>query len=432
MKKSLPRFSLLVLATSFLVVRAADFGTVAALAEAIVLTPQEGTGREDLEISRWQQRARETAAKPEAFERLGWAFVAKGRRTLDAGYYKLAEKTARVMEARFGASAESRLLRGHGLHQLHRFAEAETVARGLVAERGSANDFALLSDAAMEQGKLAAAIEALQRMVNLHPGIEAYSRIAHVRWLKGDLPGAIEMMEAAMRAGNPHDAETQAWALSRLSSYQLQAGDARRALVVAEAAIKQAASYPPALLARGRALLALGNAEDAVGALRRAAELNPLPEYHWWLADGLRDAGQAGEAVKIENLLLDRGEAADPRTLALFLATRGQKAEAAVRIARAEISSRADVFSYDALAWALAASDDLDAAAAAMQRALAERTRDARLFLHAGEIARKRGRIEEAGRHFAAAWPMAGTLTPSERALLATRREAAAAFAGNR
>ncbi|HEX2854999.1 MAG TPA: tetratricopeptide repeat protein [Opitutaceae bacterium] len=431
MKKSLPRFSLALLATSFLVVRAAEVVTAAPLAEAIVLTPQGGTEREDLEISRWQERAREAGVKPEVFERLGWALVAKARRTLDAGYYKLAEKTADAMDARFGASAESRLLRGHVMHNLHRFAEAETVARGLVAERGSANDFALLSDAAMEQGKLAVAIEALQQMVNLHPGIEAYSRIAHVRWLKGDLPGAIEMMEAASRAGNPRGSETQAWTLSRISLYHLQAGDASRALVVAEAAVKQAASYPPALLARGRALLALGNKEDAVGALRRAAELNPLPEYHWWLADGLRAAGQADEAVKTETLLLDRGEAADPRTLALFLATRGQKADAAVRFARAEVAARADVFSYDALAWALAANDELDAADVAMHRALAERTQDARLFLHAGEIARRRGRAEEARKHFAAARPMAGTLTPSERALLATRGDAAA-FASNR
>lgn len=427
MKKSWPLFSLLIFATVFGAGRAQGESLQSArLAEAMVLAPQGGAEREDAEIFRWQERARGADVKADVFERLGWAFVAKARRTLDAGYYKLAEKTADAMDARFGVSVESRLLRGHVMHNLHRFADAETLARQLVAERGSANDLALLSDAAMEQGKLADAIEALQRLVNLHPGIEAYSRIAHVRWLKGDLPGGLEMMEAALRAGSPHDAETQAWTLSRLSFYQLQAGDAPRALIVAEAAIKQATNYPPALLARGRALLALGKNEDAVAVLRHAAELNPLPEYHWWLADGLRAAGETGEAAKIETLLVDRGEAGDPRTLALFLATRGRSRAAAVRLARDEMASRADVFSYDAFAWALAANGDLDAADAAMQRALAERTQDARLFLHAGEIARKRGRFGEAKKHFSAALPMAGTLTPSERALLATHSEAAA------
>ncbi len=43
------------------------------LAEAIVLTPQGGATVEDAEIARCQQRAGAAGAKPETFERLGWA-----------------------------------------------------------------------------------------------------------------------------------------------------------------------------------------------------------------------------------------------------------------------------------------------------------------------------------------------------------------------
>ena len=130
------------------------------MAEAMVLSAQSGSEREDLEIGRWQAQARTGVAKVENFEKLGWAYVAKARRTLNVGYYKLAEKTTDVMDARFGASPEARLLRGHVFHQLHRFAEAETLARALVAERGLAPDYALLCDALMEQGKLTTAVEA--------------------------------------------------------------------------------------------------------------------------------------------------------------------------------------------------------------------------------------------------------------------------------
>jgi DNA-binding NtrC family response regulator len=77
--------------------------------------------------------------------------VAKARRAQDAGFYKLAEKTSDAADARFGATPGSRLLRGHVLHNLHRFREAEAVARGLVAERGFAVDLSLLSDALVEQ-----------------------------------------------------------------------------------------------------------------------------------------------------------------------------------------------------------------------------------------------------------------------------------------
>ncbi len=384
----------------------------------MVLAPASGDEREDADIRQWQEHVRAAGAKAESYDRLAWAYVAKARRTLDAGYYKLAETTADVRDAKFGADAESRLLRGHVLHNLHRFHEAEVVARQLVDERGAPMDFALLSDALMEQGRLSDAIQACQQLVNLKPGVEAYSRIAHLRWLKGDLAGATAMMESAEGAASPRDLETRAWLLARLSGYYLQSGQTHRALLVAERALKAAASYPPALLARGRALLAWGKNSDAAAVLQRAAELNPLPEYQWWLADALRAFGDDAAAAKVELVIRTRGEAADPRTLALFLATRGEAATEAVRLSRAELETRADVITHDALAWALAMSGDLSSAQTELELARAEHTRDARLLWHAGEIALLRGDREAAAKAFAEAQPMAATLTPSERARL--------------
>src|SRR5688572_12049269 len=101
-----------------LVPRAIGFFCVLSVAAAatnidleIILAPHAGAAREDREIVRWQERAAASDAGAEVFERLAWAYIAKARHTLDAGYYKLAEKTVDVMDARFGASAESRLLR---------------------------------------------------------------------------------------------------------------------------------------------------------------------------------------------------------------------------------------------------------------------------------------------------------------------------------
>jgi len=386
------------------------------VAEVIVLTDQGGEQREDLEIKRWQERARRESDKADAYDRLGWAYVAKARRTLDVGYYKLAEKTADARDARFGASDESRLLRGHVLHNLHRFREAESLARELAQRRALPNDYALLSDVLMEQGKLAGAVDALQRMVNLKPGLESYSRIAHLRWLKGDLPGAVDAMEQAAKAGDPREAETYAWTLARLSGYYLQQGKTTRALLVADSATKTAPDYAPALLARGRALLVEERRRsEAVVDLRRAAELNPLPEYQWWLADALQLAREEGEARRIEAKLKSRGAVSDPRTYALFLATRGDSPATAVNLAREELANRPDVFTQDALAWALANVGDYSAASQAIRLALAENTKDARLLWHAGEIALGRGERDLAQSYFSQALPLAGTLTPSER-----------------
>ena len=269
-------------------------------------------------------------------------------------------------------------------------------------------------------------MEALQRLANLKPGVEADSRIAHVRWLKGDLKGAIAAMESAARATSPRAAENCAWTFARLSGFYLQAGRIDAAFNAAEAASKHVSAYPPALLARGRALLALGKSEEAIPMLKIAAELNPLPEYQWWLADALRVGGRADAAAKVEAGLKRRGETSDPRTLALFLATRREDAATALRLAREELASRGDVFTHDVLAWALAASGDSAAADIEMRLALAERTQDARLLWHAGEIALMRGAKAEADEFFRKAEPFAATLTPSERSRLTVRLGASA------
>jgi tetratricopeptide (TPR) repeat protein len=408
--------------------RASSPASAPSLDERIILVHSEGTQREDKEILLWQNRikAAQSANQLSAgnYERLGWAYISKARRTLDAGYYKLAEKTADVMDARFGPSDEALLLRGHVYHNLHRFQEAEQVARSLVARRGIAFDYALLSDALMEQGKLADSVAACGKMMALRPGVDAYSRAANLRWLTGDLPGAIQAMEAAVRAGSPLDATNTAWTLSRLSSYYLQAGRERDALQVAVSAERLVPDYAPALLAEGRALLAQGQPAQALAPLQRAERLNPLPEYQWWLADTLRASGDPRGAAKVEAELEARGEASDPRTFALYLATRRENSAAAVRLATAELSNRDDVLTRDAVAWALVSSGNYAGADTAIRGALSTQTKDARLFLHAGEIALNRGEAESASTYFQLAQRYSGTLTPSEKALLETRLKA--------
>jgi len=401
------------------------------LERAIVLTPPAGGAAEDAAIRRRQAEAAAPGASAEAWAQLGWAYVAKARRTLDAGFWKLAETTAVAGLAEHAGAPALRLLRGHALHNLHRFAAAEAIAATLANERGAPEDFALLSDVRLELGRTAEAIAALERSAARRPGVEASSRIAQVRWLKGDLPGATAALEDAVRAADPRAAETLAWLLVRLAGLRLQTGDTGAALRLAERAAARLDDFAPARLALGRARLARGETEAALGELRRAAALNPLPEYRWWLADALRSAGRDDEAGAEEAAILRRGAGDDPRTLALFLATRGADAARAVALARAELRERGDVFTHDALAWALHAAGDPAGAEAAMRAALREGTVDARLALHAGEIAAAAGRGAEAAEHFARARANAATLLPSERARLAAagRREADGAAA---
>lgn len=91
----------------------------------------------DREIGRLQRRVAGAGDVVPHLDRLGWAFVAKARRDSDPGYYFLAERCAAAMVEAGADGPEAWLLRGHALHGLHRFEEAERLARALVAARAS-------------------------------------------------------------------------------------------------------------------------------------------------------------------------------------------------------------------------------------------------------------------------------------------------------
>jgi tetratricopeptide (TPR) repeat protein len=291
-------------------------------------------------------------------------------------------------------------------------------------------DLGLLGDALMEQGRLEEAAPAYQKMLDLKPDLQGYARAAHMRWLKGDLEGAIEMMDLAVKASSPRVPEAAAWVHSRQALYFWQDGQNTQALKYCEAALHFVPNYAPALLGRGRIRLGQGQPADAIPDLQSAVRANPLPEYQWTLAEALRVAARTNEAVAVEARLRQRGRLSDPRTYALFLATRGEDVALAVRLLEKELKVRSDVFTHDALAWALAASGRWAEARAHAEKSLAEGAQDARLFLHSGLIADKAGRSEEAHSLLKKAAALQHMLLPSERALLAqplaqseTRRE---------
>src|SRR5688572_12826686 len=273
---------------------------------ALALAPHDGQRPADKDIRRFQDQVRRGHNRSAAIERLGWAFVAKARISFDSGFYKLAEACAKALDFDSPGCAEALLLRGHVLQNLHEFKEAEALARELVARRGLSFDYGLLGDTLMERGRLKEAVVAYQSMVDLRPDLQSYSRIAHIRWLTGDLDGAIEMMQAAVGASSPSDADSAAWASLRLAALELQAGEIENAQRNCEAALQLRPDYPPALLCRGKMLLAEHDPDGAAADLLRAAQLNPLPEYQWALAEALRTAGREEEAAAVERSLRKR------------------------------------------------------------------------------------------------------------------------------
>ncbi len=382
----------------------------------MVLLPISGDSRLDQDIARTQAAVRQGGPRSDpCLERLGWLFVSKARVTFDPGYYKLAEQCAACLNSRHPRCPEALLLRGHVLHNLHRFKEAEPLARELVARRGLSFDYGLLGDVLMEQGRLDEAVAPYQKMVDQKPDLQAYVRIAHLRWLKGDLRGATQVMGMAVSAASPNASESAAWVNTRLAFYEFQNGDIQTALLTCEVALDYQKDYAPALLMRGRLLLAQGKTSEAVSALQRATQFNPLPDYEWTLAEALRASDNADQADKVEARLNQEGAAADPRTFSLYLASQGKSLKKALELAQNEFKTRSDIFTHDALAWALAANGSFAEADQEMQHALVEGTKDARLFFHATVIAAKAGHKDAAQQWLLRAAELFPLLLPSEQ-----------------
>jgi tetratricopeptide (TPR) repeat protein len=379
----------------------------------------------DARIAAEQNDLRANDATPHGLEKLGWSFVEKARVSQDHGYYLLATHAARAMREANADTSAADLLEGHALHSLHRFDEAERLARRLVEQRGAPLDFALLGDTLLDRGRLDEAARAYQKMMRRRPDSRAYSRVAEVRLLTGDLDGALEAIRVASRAVSPRDREAFAWIWSRLATLELQRGNTREALRASEVATAAAPGLAVAELARGRVLLATGDAAGAAAPLERAIATNPLPDTMRALADAYAATGREPDAARIVAELEAGGPSVDPRGYSLWLAETGRDGARALWLAGAELDRRRDVYTYDALAMASAAAGKHEDASRYLHEALAAGTEDPRLWYHAGVVAAAGGRHAEARDWLAKAQAADQVLLPSLRRDLAARLQSA-------
>jgi tetratricopeptide (TPR) repeat protein len=150
-------------------------------------------------------------------------------------------------------------------------------------------------------------------MIDLKAFYQSYTRAAHLRWLRGDSAGAIEMMNAAVKAASLRDRESVAWAYTRLADYELQRGHLDEAERMADASLQYVPDYAAALLARGRIRARAEQRHRRCGrTLARAARLNPLPEYQWTLADAAPAGQQDRRSCGLEQQLVRDGAGRRP------------------------------------------------------------------------------------------------------------------------
>jgi tetratricopeptide (TPR) repeat protein len=231
------------------------------------------------------------------------------------------------------------------------------------------------------------AAAAVERMMAIKPNHPAYARASYLRWLGGDTDTAIEYMRLAIDAADRHDPEPRAWALVQAALYFWHRGDYRGADAGFDLALQGFPDYPPALVGKARVALADAAPARATTLLQRAFQRSPLVETAWLLGDARAQAGDAAGAAEAYATVVRQGRGGDRRTLALFEATHDRDHDEAVRLASEELQFRGDIYTRDALAWALLRAGRIAEARAASDEATRLGTRDARLLYHAGAIA---------------------------------------------
>jgi|SRR5580765_1669943 len=344
---------------------------------------------------------------PDALTAAAASLMNEARLRGDASLYRKAEEACDRALAIDPAHYDALRLRGWIYGGQHRFAEAAGAARRAQTIRPSDPfNFGALGDALIEIGDYAGAEAAFQTMIDLRPDSASYARGAYWRELNGDTKGAIDLMSRALDAAVAAGPAERAWYLSQRGDLRFARGEIAAAAADQSAALALAPQAPWALAGLARATAALDRDGEAVARYRRSLEIVPSPIVAAELATLLDQRGRSDEAKAALALVeatrrLQQGTGLFDRQIAVIDADRGHDVEDALKVAERSLTSRHDIYGYDAVAWCAFRAGHLARARETMPQALKLGTEDARLFYHAGMIARAAGNLAAARRALA-------------------------------
>jgi tetratricopeptide (TPR) repeat protein len=360
-------------------------------------------------VEQLEAAARRTPDDVQTLQSLGAAYVQLVAAGGDVSLYNAAEAVLDRAAERAPGDPRVLLTQGYLALARHDFA----LARDLGSQARAIDAFdpdalAVLVDAGVELGRYDEAAVYLQTMLDLRPGLAAYSRVSYLRELHGDVIGARRAFAQAETAGTDrYDLATVAVLRGKLA---LNHGDVDEA----SARFAQARGHveTPAGVEAGeaRVLAARGNVEGAIAVLERAVEERPTAEVAILQGDLLRLEGRQADARRADEVVRDlarreRAAGADvDMEMALFEADRGHPARA-LALARAAHTRKPDnVTANIALAWALRATGAPESALPYVERALRLGTRDGLLHFRAAAVLADTGQNDRARAELATAF----------------------------
>jgi tetratricopeptide (TPR) repeat protein len=291
---------------------------VTACAQEPVPSPVTQTSSLQRNAESLQAKLRRAPDDAAAWAQLGATHVELARVTFDPQHHSRAERAlTESLRLKPDNNGEAFIGRGALANARHDFAGArEWGQRAVSALPDSAQAHGVLVDALTQLGDSEGASVALQRMLDLRPGVASFTRAAYHFELHGRLDEAREALERALEsASSPDEAEFCRFQLDEL---------------------------------KGR------TDEEELEVYRGLVSKAPSPEHLVKYGKALDRAGRPQEARVEYDLALRqiRALGGDDLTAALIAADHGDPAEA-LRFAEKEWAKRQSVFTADAMAWAL-------------------------------------------------------------------------------
>ena len=354
-------------------------------------------------VARLEAAVRAEPAGADGLVALGAALLQRARETGDASFYERAERALDDALRHDAANAGAHTVRGVLRLARHDFRgalsdgmRARTLAPELV------KPFGVVVDANVELGRYDAAGEALQRMIDLKPNLDAYARVSYFRELHGDLRGAREALGLAAAAGGEAP-ENVSYVRTLQGNLELARGRHGAARAAYRDALARTPRYVPARAGLARVDAASGRLRSAITRMRSVVGRLPLPEYVVALGEMELAAGRATAArrtfdlVRVQGKLLAGAGVDSDVELAIFESDHGDPRRG-LSLARAAWRSAPSVRSADALGWALTRAGRPREGLRWGRRALRLGSRDARFLYHAGMSAVAAGERAAAAR----------------------------------
>jgi tetratricopeptide (TPR) repeat protein len=338
-----------------------------------------------------------------AYNKLAGYYLQRQRETGDLNYLELASRAAtsslKVLPAEQNIGGLATLAQVE--FAAHNFTVARDYAQQLITlDPQKSYPFQLLGDSLIELGEYDKAANVFLELEKTASGSGIEIRLGKLSLLRGDIEKAKRRFANAIiyaEAQVPPSREHIAWTRWQLGEVFFSTGEYATAEKHYRDSLTTFPDYYRALASLGKVRAALGDINGAIEQYEQVTRILPDPAFVAALGDLYKIAGREKEA-QAQYALVEQigkiGKASDVlynRQIALFYADHDRNSDEAYNQARMEYEKRQDIYGADALAWTALKAGKIAEAQSAIKDALKLKTRDAKLFYHAGMIAKAAG-----------------------------------------